>query len=142
MKKLLIAALCGALLVLAGCASIMKHADSAELIVQYATLKIITNTDDEGDQIVRANKIHDIARESKALFDDRSLPLSEIETLVRERINWGSLDAADGMLVHALINRVTAEVAESASLPDSDIYVTGSQVLGWIMDAAVMAGAH
>lgn len=141
MKKLLITALCGALLVLSGCSAILKNADSAELIVQYATVKLIVNEDTPVERIRRAERIAKIARESKLVFDNRSLPLSEIETLVRDRINWQSLDVADVMLANALIDRVVSEIEESATLPESDVYVTGSQVLGWIIEAAEMAGA-
>lgn len=120
------------MLVFSACAMLPKN-DTGELLTQYATLKFINSSD---DPIARAFAIGEIAREGKRLFDNETLPVAEIETLIRNRIKWSDLSVEDILLANALIERVVGEVG-SHELPVNQ-RVSGSTVLGWIITAADM----
>lgn len=125
-------------LVMSACSIIESHENTSKLVVQYAALKFVMN-EDVSEREERAQKIFQVAKEGKALFDSRALPIEHIEDLVRERIDWDQLDAADTLLVNALIERIVIEVNESVLL-GQDVHVTGSKILGWVIDGVRLSG--
>lgn len=136
MKKLfLILMLLPVFSMVSGCAS-FSQSDSAEVVVQYATIKFINK---DADPITRAHKVIDIATEARTYFDSETLPIAQVESLIREKIDWAKLDLADKILVDALIDKVMDEVEGAGSIPE-DKRVSGSKVLGWIIDGARLAG--
>lgn len=135
MKKLILIPLLLSLISLISCAS-FTQSDSGKLLVQYATVKFITS---DAAPLARAQKVMAIASEAKIYFDSDTLPLSEIEALIRRKIKWDELDAADTLLANALILTVSDEVQNAGTLPE-DKQVSGSTVLGWIIDGARLVG--
>lgn len=131
--------LCLSFVVLSGCSVLDNYAASSKLVVQYATLKFVMNEVDGVERSERAAAILSIAEEGRVFFDARSLPVIEIERLLRERIDWSSLDVADTLLVNALIDRIALDVRQSVTLGD-DVYVTGSKVLGWVVEGVRLSG--
>lgn len=135
MKKLILIPLMLALSVLVSCAGI-TNSSSAELVVQYATIKFINS---DAAPVARAKKVLEIASEAKTFFDNDTLPLDQIEELIRSKIKWSELDPADTLLANALITRVTDEVNSVDGLPE-ERRVSGSKVLSWIITGAKLAG--
>lgn len=137
MKKILLTCLfvMPLLLNLSGCSSI-GQSSSNELLVQYATIKFINNSD---TPIKTAQRIIEISSSAKTLFDRSTLSIDEIEKLIRQKIKWHELSAEDVLLANALILKVKDEMTatESISIEQS---VTGSIVLTWIISGARMAG--
>lgn len=135
MKKVMYMLVGVLMLALASCAS-LTQSNSAELVIQYATVKFINN---DVAPVLRAKKVVEIASAAKTFLDDRRLPLSEVETLIRQKIKWGELDPADTLLANALIMRVRQEIENVRTVPDEQ-YVSGSTILGWIIKGAKLAG--
>ncbi len=116
-----------------GCAFIEDNENSARLVATYATLKVI-----DGDS-ERADRVEAIALEVSALAGDN--PEATVDTLIlraRALIDWPSLDAADQLLVNALLLELSVrlkEVLGDGVIPER-ARVTVQTVAGWIIAAA------
>ena len=115
---------------LAACAS-FPSSGSAELVTQVATIKFINGGE---IPVLRARAVVAIAKEGKRLFDNERLPVSEIETLIRNRIKWDELNVEDALLANALIDRVAAEIQKHSGPEDQR--VSGSTALGGSISSA------
>lgn len=125
-------------LAISACSVIESHTESSKLVVQYAVLKFVMSEDMSHRQ-ERAEKILQIAKEGRALFDSRALPIEHIEDLMRERIDWEKLDAADTLIVNALIERIVIEVDGAVDVGE-DVHITGSKILSWVIDGVRLSG--
>ena len=134
MKKIFLGII---IMLMTGCAAI-SQSTSAELLVQYATIKFINNSDSTEKRAEKAQKVVAIASAAKSYFDRDTMSIDEIEILMRKKINWDELSAADSLLANALIKRVKDEV-ESSTI-DEERRVSGSTVLSWIIDGARLVG--
>lgn len=131
----------GALLIVAllfavnACAVLEKVESSpvaAQLTVQYATLKYIDGSDAKA---VRVLNVVDAIRPS---IDDDSVTLAILDERLRSYINWERLDAADRLLLTALLDQVKAELTEriGEGLVDAQDKVRLHRVLDWVETAA------
>lgn len=112
LQSSLFAALVAVFLCLAGCATLTdgdrRNDLAAELAIKYATLKVIDNDSDPSE---RAGRIISIAEKTQSLVDRGLVSLiPEIEQVVKDQIDWGKLDAADTLLVDALLTAVRVEL--------------------------------
>lgn len=137
MKRTLIclAVLCASLFVPA-CSTISDRPILAQLAVQYAVVKVLDNNPDFAPRVVEiATFVEENAGASQATT------VLVLEQLVRAQINWDRLDAADRILVDALIAAVREELV--ARLGDGpltgDNVLVVKQVAGWIKTAALLA---
>jgi hypothetical protein len=119
-----------AIVTLAGCQSPGGQSQLTEqLAIQYATLKITEGKPD------RAARIHAIASDAKTFLSGEAVTLSALNAAVRDKIDFSKLDAADTLLVNALLGEVqrqlAAKLGEGLLNPDALVHV--NRVLDWII---------
>lgn len=126
-----------AAILLPGC----KSPAVAKAGVQYATLKVI-----DGD-LGRAGRIVDIVSTARlALSNETATSIEALKLIVRSKIDWNRLDAADTALANVLIDTV-AEELEARLKPDAveadptPWKLKADKVLKWVQDAAELARA-
>ncbi|MBL1293060.1 MAG: hypothetical protein COB61_004225 [Thiotrichales bacterium] len=108
----------------------------SNLAINYATLKVIENS---GAPVSKARRIVAIAKDTKTLVDAGTLALvPQLEQVVRDKINWSSLDASDTLLVSALLLAVRAELDQriDGGTLDANTVLTVAHVLDIVIRAA------
>ena len=130
MKKTLMLVI--AALVLAGCATDGSGPPSKlteQLVIQYAVLKVLDNDPE------RAQRIGEIARDAKTFLNGNAVTIGALQAAVHDKIDWTKLDAADTLLVNALLAEVDRElvirVGDGVLNPDALVQV--NEVLDWII---------
>lgn len=125
-------------LALSGCATLFTGSASEKLVVQYATLKVISSGKTTADRAQKAERIRTVAGEAKTMLDTNNVTLAFLESAVRARLATLKLDAADTLLANALTETIVAELAAKVGdgiLPPDQLYKV-STVLSWVIDAA------
>lgn len=121
----------------AGC-STPTQTNLAKLTVQYAVIKVCDRNPEYAPRVVEiATQIEALAGGETANTVDLLL------SLVRAKIDFSKLDAADKLLVNALIDQVGIElkVRLGTTTFDAGKLLLVSEVAGWIREAAAMAAA-
>ncbi len=132
LQPLLAACLC---LSLIACAALAERESSAKLAVQFATLKVLSN------QPERAERVRELVAEGKEYIEsDTSVTVAFLADQARARINWGSLDLADQLLIGAVLDEAEAELRKriGEGLLSEDQRLQLAMVLDWIDTAALM----
>lgn len=115
------------------CAFLSEHKATAKLATQYATIKVI-----DGDR-AKAQRVREIAKEVKEYANTKAqLTVDRLIDEVKAQINWEDLDAADTLLVNALIDELSQQLTErlgSESLP-KDLRLAVDTVIDWVISAA------
>ena len=136
MKQLMTAAL--AVSLLAGCSFLAQHSATAKIATQYATIKVI-----DGDP-GKAARVASIATEVRRYASgEPHLTVDRLIQAVRDRIDWASLDAADTLLVTALLDHLRAELTARLG-PDilpGDLRLAVDKVASWVAAAARLTPA-
>ena len=131
MRKFLLAALVGGFFV-SGCAALQEGNADAKLVTQYATLKVA-----DGDP-AKAARIAEIASEVRRYVTDaEALTVDALIVAIRAEVNWSSLDAADTLLVNALLERLRVELIEylgPEQIPE-DLRLAATTVADWVIEA-------
>lgn len=133
LQPLLAAFLC---LSLIACATLSERESTARLAVQYATLKVI------GSDTDRADRVRELVAEGKQYIDtDTSVTVAFLAEQARARINWGSLDLADQLLIGAVLDEAQHELEKriGEGLLGDEQRLQLMRVLDWIDTAALMA---
>ena len=132
MKKLQ-AALAAVLLCLCGCAALTEGNTDAKLITQYAVLKV-----SEGDP-AKADRIEEIALEVQRYAQDATaITVDALIVAIRAEVRWSELDAADTLLINALLERLRTELIEylgPEQLPE-DVRLAATTVAEWVIEAS------
>lgn len=109
---------------------------TTELLVQYATLKVIANNPE------RAQRVVTIAQQALDQLSDptASVTVALIENAVRSQIHWEKLDPADTLLANALISMVHDELVARVGdgLLPADKLVQVKAVLEWVVAAGAL----
>lgn len=109
---------------------------TAQLTVQYATLKYI-----DGDQN-RADRVLAVTERIRAhVDDDEVVTIAVLDDRLRSYINWGQLDEADTLLLNALLEQVKRELQErmGEGFVSEHDRVRLHRVIDWVETAA---GTH
>ena len=118
---------------MSACSFLGEHKATAKLATQYATIKII-----DGDR-AKAQRVWEIAKEVKKYANTKpQLTVDRLIDEVKAQINWGDLDAADTLLVNALIDELSQQLTNrlgSQSLP-KDLRLAVDTVVDWVISAA------
>jgi len=131
------------LLPIAGCATFNDHKAATQLVVQYATLKVIERGSTPDDQALRASRIREIATEAKTNLQKGDVPLEALKVIVGERIAKYALSPADQLLANALVQAVMDELQARVgvgAIPPDTMY-QAEQVLDWVITATGMVGS-
>jgi hypothetical protein len=132
LQPLLAALLC---LSLIACATLSERESTARLTVQYATLKVL------GSDTERAERVRELVAEGKQYVgSDTSVTVAFLADQARARINWGSLDLADQLLIGAVLDEAQHELEKriGEGLLSDDQRLQLMMVLDWIDTAALM----
>lgn len=133
MRMFLMAAL--AAFSLSACAVLTEGNADAKLIVQYSVIKVAENDK------AKAARIAEIATEVKKYSGGETLITVELLVeAIRNEIRWDELDAADALLVNALLERLRSELVERLGdgvLPE-DLRLAVDVLAGWIIEATLL----
>lgn len=117
------------------CAWMKDNPQSAKLVVQLATMKVIEGGDDIQ---VRATRVLNIANEASSLFDTQEMSLPALREAIAERLAKENLSPSDQLLANALVEAVDAElqkrIGQGALNPEQAVQVKA--VLDWVIEAA------
>ena len=133
--KLATVTLFAAALLLAGCSFLQDNQASARLTVQYATLKVIDGDLDKRDRVV------EIAERALDRLDDT--PEATVHAVVgevREQVPWSNLDAADKILIDALLTELESRLIEryGDGVLSEEARLGAATVAQWVISAARM----
>lgn len=128
--------LCMTLAWLAGCSLLQDRDARLQLAVSYATLKTI----DRSSSISAQDVIEGVARARAVVERDQDVTIGLLASQVRQTIRWDRLDAADRLLLDAVLLEAEAELArrigEGVLSPDDRVAVL--TLLDWISSAAAL----
>lgn len=123
---------------LSACSTLQSNDTTTKLAVQYGTMKIIEQSDAvTADGVLRAvSKAREAANEEVRIIDVRERVLAAIDIQ--------DFSPADQLLITTLVDQVQAELAMSVTngLLSEDDMVRLETLLGWVEDAAIMAGGE
>lgn len=128
-----IAALMAAFAILTGCATLTDENSSAKLTTYYATLKVI---DGDAD---KAARVRFIATEvQRYASGEEFLTVDLLVTAIKDQVRWDKLDAADELLVHALIDELRAALVRrfGADVLPEDLRLAVDTVATWVITAS------
>lgn len=133
--KLATVTLFAAALLLAGCSILQDNQPTARLTVQYATLKVIDGDLDKRDRVV------EIAERALDRLDDT--PEATVHAVVgevREQVPWSNLDAADKILIDALLTELESRLIEryGDGVLSEEARLGAATVAQWVISAARM----
>jgi hypothetical protein len=139
LKSLVISVLAAAAaLASVGCETLEKSPNTASLVVQYATAKVIEAGKTADERSARAVRIKSIATEAKTWFDGDDVTVGLLQAAAQARLAKLNLGPADLLLANGLVGVVVEElqkkVGEGVLSPEQKMTV--SQVLAWIVGAA------
>jgi hypothetical protein len=124
-------------LMVAGCALLAERDARLELATQYATLKVIAETDVTAEQVLeRVGAVRLIVE------TDAQVTVHNLAQQVRQSISWDELDAADQLLLDAVLMEAELRLAEIVGdgLLDDQGKVAVGVLLDWIAEAAAIEG--
>ena len=122
----------------AGCALLAERDARLELATQYATLKVIAETDVTAEQVLeRVGAVRLIVE------TDAQVTVHNLAQQVRQSISWDRLDAADQLLLNAVLMDAELRLAEIVGdgLLDDQGKVAVGVLLDWISEAAAIEGS-
>jgi len=129
-SAILLLALC-----LGACAWMKDNPQTAKLIIQVATMKVIEGG---GDKVTRAQRVSVIVGDAKSLLGGEQLSLPALRQAITFRLANEDLTPSDQLLADALVDAVDAElqkrIGEGLLNPEQVIQV--KDVLDWITEAA------
>lgn len=135
--KLLIAVTAFALLFVGGCAAFKDENTQLRLVTQYSVLKTIENS----SSITAAGVLATVERARAVVADDGPVTVGLLSVQVRALISWEQLDAADRMLLDAVLIEAEAELERriGSGVLQAEDKVAVLTLLDWIATAARMA---
>lgn len=122
-------------LVAAGCATLAEQDARLELATKYATLKVIDETD------VTAEQVRERVEAIRLIVEaDTQVAVSHLAQQVRQSINWDEMDAADQLLLDAVLMEAELRLVEVVGdgLLDDQGKVAVGTLLDWIDEAAAI----
>ena len=117
------------------CSTLNEHENTARLTTQYATIKVI------GDDRAKAQRVEEIATEVKSFAQDELvLTVDRLIDETRSQINWQRLDAADRLLVDALLTELEVRLKErfGGDAVPHELRLTVDKLADWVISAARM----
>jgi hypothetical protein len=124
-------------LVAVGCATLAEQDARLELATKYATLKVIDETD------VTAEQVRERVGAVRLIVEaDTQVAVHNLAQQVRQFISWDELDAADQLLLDAVLMEAELRLAEIVGdgLLDDQGKVAVGVLLDWIAEAAAIEG--
>jgi hypothetical protein len=122
-------------LVAVGCATLAEQDARLELATKYATLKVIEETD------VTAEQVRERVEAIRLIVEaDTQVAVHNLAQQVRQSINWDKLDAADQLLLDAVLMEAELRLVEVVGdgLLDDQGKVAVGVLLDWIEEAAAI----
>lgn len=125
---------------LSGCATLgnAQFQPAEQLVVEFATLKVIDIGSTTAVRQARADKIRSIAADAKAIADTGGVAIAAVQAAAMAAVAKLNLAPADQFLADALIQTVVAELQArvGAGVIPANALVQVDAVLGWVITAA------
>ncbi len=125
------------MIALSACSSVGKFVEespaAAQLTFQYATAKIVDAQQDRAEKVLSA-----VSDARQYVSGDASVTVEFLYDQAVDRINWDRLDAADQILVKAILQNASERLQREigAGILDESQELRLLTVLDWIEDAA------
>ncbi|MCR9260764.1 MAG: hypothetical protein NXH95_13640 [Pseudomonadaceae bacterium] len=121
-------------LLISGCANNDLNPRSADLIVKYATMKVIEKADDPADKAIR---IVAVAEQALEVASTEGVLIAVVQEAVKESIDWASLSPADTLLANELINLVAEDLNDrvDSGVLEGESMLTARRVLEAVIEA-------
>lgn len=119
-----------------GCSTFNIQDPSHKLAIQYATGQYI----EQGNTVVRAEKVIAYAEEAKTLLDFQGFSVTAIKDRLKERVMAEGLSPSDSLLALTLIDMVQVKVNQDINkgIIDPTTKVTLNEVLNAIISVSKM----
>jgi hypothetical protein len=139
-KLLLILAACVTSITLAACAALQENKATAQLVIQYATVKLLEETP-EAKRADRQAEIIRIATDLRSLAGNDGVTLLFLRERLNQELQKHVHSPADLLAINGLVNIASAEIEKriQGGLLDPDEVVQVREVLQWVIDAAALA---
>lgn len=123
---------------LSACGTVDRVADSdgGELVFQYATAKVIRETD------VTADAVLSFADRVRPLLDTEVHTVDAVMEAVRAEIEWENLLPEDRILVNYIFNAAEDRLKDRAGSSPDEIRTSATTIIGWIEQAAILSGGR
>ena len=119
---------------LSGCALIQDEDRRLQLTVQYTTMKVIENSDD-----ISAQRVVENVRRVRGVLDVQSeVTVTRLMEEVRGNVRWDRLDAADQLLLSAVLEEVEKEMLDRVGegVVEEEDKIVLRTLLDWVEGAA------
>lgn len=131
LRTIAIAAALAAAMSLSGCAGMLENAGSTKLPVQYATLKVI----EDSDSITGQDVVERVEELRTLVEDNATISIDRLVAEVRGPIDFDALAPSDRLLVEALISQIEY-AARDIDLVGEARQVKLLTLLDWVEQAA------
>ena len=135
MKNILLALLI--VFVFAGCQT-LSNVSSNDLVVQYATMKVI----EESDEITSADVRETVEKARSVLEADVTVAIDDFKAQVAEQIGWSELAPSDKLLITAIVDevQVSLEKQYEVDVLSDEVVIRIEQFLDMVEQAAILSG--
>ena len=119
---------------LSGCALIQDEDRRLQLTVQYTTMKVIENSSD-----ISAERVVENVQRVRAVLDVQSeVTVTRLMEEVRGNVRWDRLDAADQLLLSAVLEEVEKEMMDRVGegVVEEEDKIVLRTLLDWVEGAA------
>jgi len=111
-----------------------------KLAVQVAVLRVLNSNPTYADSMIA------IVEDVKTVIDALDiLDLTELEQLIKERIDWSKFEPTEKLLVDALISQVRVEIDNVIAIkldgiptPNEDVKLIVTSFVDWVAEAAML----
>jgi len=135
MKNILLALLI--VFVFAGCQT-LSNVSSNDLVVQYATMKVI----EESDEITSADVRETVEKARSVLEADVTVAIDDFKAQVAEQIGWSELAPSDKLLITAIVDevQVSLEKQYEVDVLSDEVVIEIERFLDLVEQAAILSG--
>lgn len=137
MKNILLGFVLFMAMFVAGCQT-LQNASSNELLVTYATMKVI----EESDEITSADVRETVEKARSVLEADVTVSIDDFKAEVAEQIGWSELAPSDKLLIAAIVDevQVSLEKQYEVDVLSDEVVIRIEQFLDMVEQAAILSG--
>lgn len=133
MKQLTYLILAASIAIGVSACNFQDNRGSLQLVIQYSVLKYVGADEEKANRVIAVTQF---VREQ--LNNSPSVRIASLVNIVRERVDWTQLDAADALLADALLTTIQDELVAryGDGILDQDHLVAVDEVIAWVQRSA------
>ena len=135
MKNILLALLI--VFVFAGCQT-LSNVSSNDLVVQYATMKVIEESDE-----ISSNDVQDTVAKARAVLNaETTVSIDKFKAELAEQIGWSELAPSDKLLITAIVDEVQVSIEKQYEVDvlSDEVVIEIERFLDLVEQAAILSG--